>query len=166
MNGNDYGLLGGVSRSRKHLYVVSDVFWQQLESIEGVAGQGGVPRRKPERARFLCQIEWFAVQYQFANYYISLDLTGRRWVLWSAIYIDQGTHWDWYERERVQLIARKGYSQKQIAMVLLHDYLLWQVGHDEMDMFWGLKCGGILRPDEIKEIAHWVWDSDAAKNKN
>lgn len=113
-----------------------------------------VPKDRPRKPIYLCQVEWAwtPMNNRIAAYHLHRGRT--HWSLWWSYWDDNEWGWGWIA---VGCVHRRGVSEKQAAVYLLHDYWLDSMEDEGLDHFHWINEEQYLSVAEVMAIAKGVW---------
>lgn len=117
----------------------------------------------PRSARYVAQVEWAwsPMHMRIDAYYLSMDGSHRRWLLWVKHYDDNWGRWEAPSIVSYGLRAKLGAADA--ARLLLLDY--WAVQRDDgTDRFHWINEEGLLGTEDLNAIATFVWTDETERD--
>jgi hypothetical protein len=122
----------------------------------GEPRDAAVPAAMPRSSRLVGQVEWAwsPMHSRLDAYYLSMDRSRARWLLWSRYYDDNWSRWQ--AGSVVACGPRGGLDAKAAAQLLLAAFWTAEC-RDGTDRFHWVNEDGLLSAGEMSELAVVAW---------
>ena len=125
-------------------------------------GVGLAQQAMPRGARYVGQLEWSwsPMHSRISAYFLSMDRSHRRWLLWMKPY---DSNWCLWDKPTLEAMSRRsGLTAKVAAQLLLCEVWKDEVVNEELDRFHWIGETALLSAGELSNLADAVWGDEPA----